>query len=162
MSSSELCEITLYYNLEDFEPDESADEEAGFDASCSITVNWIEPDLFRVVAPCSLTPFGPFGMMLDTGTVVRVELLEGVSYRYVETMRTAPLWSGVLRNVTQEALAEPPVATLLQRFGEAGGVWEWTIGNLTLQVPLASDGEELPDHFKELLDRLRDSIRHQD
>lgn len=162
MSSSELCEIKLYYNLEDFEPDESADEESEFDASCDMTVNWIEPDLFRVAAPCSLTPFGPFGMMLDTGTVVRVDLLGGNSYRYLETMGATPLWSGRLQDVTQEALAEPSVAALLQRFCDAGGVWEWMIGNLTLQVPLASDGEELPDHFKELLDQLRDSIRHQD
>ena len=59
---------TLFFKLSDFD-DEEMTEREGDDLECSCDTPDVEPlggNLFRVLTPISLTPFGPFGPGIDS------------------------------------------------------------------------------------------------
>jgi hypothetical protein len=115
------------------------------DCMCCADVIQLGPALFRVPGPLSLTPFGPYGPMLDLGTTIEAKIQEDGSYRYIGTRESLKVWTRILCPVQEGCLQSDPVVTILRRLTEEEECsWEWCAGNLTIQG--AVSGEEIvPD-----------------
>jgi hypothetical protein len=67
---------TLLFMLSDFDHEETEREEHDLECSCEFDDSDAEPlggNLFRVLAPMSVTPFGPLGPALTLGQIIEAE-----------------------------------------------------------------------------------------
>lgn len=152
MSHEEPEEITIRYRLSDFDEESSIDDD--FEGTCSPLVIKLDQNYFRLMEPLSVTPFGPWGPMLDFGEVIEANPLDDGTYRYVRRVQRARMWTRRLEPVSQQAIQQDGVRHILNQVGEAGGMWEWMAHCLTIQGLLAEGEVDTPTSIKELIDNL--------
>jgi hypothetical protein len=131
-------EIRLCGKWTDLAPDESPEEVADLDAfgewGVAAVVVRMTDRTFRLAEPLSVTPFGPYGPMLNLGDVIEVESQPDGTFRYVRTLESGDPWSRTIPGVSIEVIERPVIHDLLEEFIAAGGMWELAVGNLTLQI----------------------------
>jgi hypothetical protein len=79
---------TLLFMLSDFDHEETEREGHDLECSCEFDDSAAEPlggNLFRVLAPMSVTPFGPLGPALNLGQIIEAEPVSTGVWRYVRT-----------------------------------------------------------------------------
>jgi hypothetical protein len=154
---------TLFFMLSDFADSafserESTEEEMTDDLECSCEFDdsEFEPlggNLFRVLAPISVTPFGPLGPGLTLGQIIEAAPVSTGVWRYVRThfkpaVRSWRVFCGQL-----DVLDRPDISQDLQLLRELNCQWEWSAGNITIQtVPM--EGEPLLSEVERIVDRL--------
>jgi hypothetical protein len=142
------------------EPDDDIDCEPDDDIDCECPVD-VEPlgnQQFRVITPTSLTPFGPFGPMLNRGDVIELTSREDGNFRYVRTVKKSRVWSkrlGKSKRVRVESIKSGEARRILDELVKSHTRfnWEWAVGNLTLQFELEPGETEPP---QEVIQKVRE------
>ena len=164
MSAGEPEEITLYSQLADWDDDSpeergDGDDDLDFDCESSMMVERLGPNRMRLLEPCSITPFGPYGPTLNLGDVIEATPLEGGGYRYVRTVQEAWIWSAVFQSVSERAMRAFDASPLATELAATGGMWEWSAGNLTAQLPREGNVAERPSSVTNLFVRIDRLLR---
>jgi hypothetical protein len=130
-----MTQVILVFDLNAFglDDDELAEESEPLQGHCEVTLEYIEGDLFRVPEPTSLTPFGPYGTILDLASVIEAAPESDGTRRYIRTVTAPPVWTRIVPNVALAALEDEAVSERLDRLQELGCGWEWCAANLTIQ-----------------------------
>ena len=126
---------TLFFKLSDFD-DEEMTEREGDDFECSCDAPDVEPlggNLFRVLAPISLTPFGPLGPGLILGQIIEAEPVSTDVWRYVRTHFKPVVRSWRVSCRKPDMLNKPDISQDLQLRRGLNCEWEWSVGNITIQ-----------------------------
>jgi hypothetical protein len=162
---------TLLFMLSDFadsafyesESTEEMTEEAGDDLECSCEFDDAEfeslgGNLFRVLAPISVTPFGPMGPGLSLGQIIEAEPVSAGVWRYVRThfkpaVRSWRVFCGQL-----DVLDRPDISQDLQLLRELNCQWEWSVGNITIQA-VSMEGEPVLSEVERIVDRLSQKLQ---
>jgi hypothetical protein len=103
----------------------------------------VEPlgeNLFRILAPISLTPFGPFGPGLILGQTIEAEPVSTGVWRYVRTHFEPAVRSWRVFCEQPDVLSKPDISQDLQLLRELHCEWEWSAGNITIKT---SDGKKV-------------------
>ena len=184
MSKSGIEEIELRLQFEDLEGDEYTGEEPAdvldYDLDFAAPVIRLSEDRFRITEPLSLL-LGPHGPRLNLGDIIEVRPLHDGSYRYLRTLESARIWTTIIHlpwlaqrlaeahrqghpsnagRILDHVLREGEVDHVLEQLVEAGGAWEYCVGNLTVQLPRELGETEPPARLRALLDRLQqESVR---
>jgi hypothetical protein len=154
---------TLFFKLWDID-DEEMTEREGDDLECSCDAPDVEPlggNLFRVLAPISLTPFGPFGPGLILGQIIEAEPVSTDVWRYVRTHFKPAVRSWRVSGVKPDVLNKPDISQDLQLLRGLNCEWEWSVDNITIQrvsmegEPLLSEGERIVDRLSQKLQQAR-------
>ena len=115
----------------------------------------VEPlggNLFRVLAPISLTPFGPFGPRLTLGQIIEAEPVSTGVWRYVRTNFKPAVRSWCV-TCEWDVFNKPDIFQDLQLLCELNCNWEWIVGNLTVQT-VSMEREPLLSEVEQIIDRL--------
>ncbi len=139
---------TLFFMLSDFY-DEEVTEREGDDLECHCDDPDVEPlggNLFRVLAPISVTPFGPLGPGLILGQIIEAEPVSSGVWRYVRTHFKPAVRSWRLFCKQPDVLNKPNCE------------WEWSVGNITIQT-VSIEGEPLLSEVERIVDRLSQKLQ---
>jgi hypothetical protein len=135
-NAQELKTLKLSFRLSDFEPDEADAVGEPDDSVCDVEVDAYElhPGIYRIAGPQSLTAFGPYGPLLNLGSVIQVELQGDRTCRYVRTLESPSIWTIlVVAPVRLEVIGREDVKRHLDALLDLGCGWEWCVGNVTIQ-----------------------------
>src|SRR6516165_491625 len=135
---------TLFFKLSDFDDEEMTEGEGDDLEEWSCHGPDVEPlggNRFRVLAPISLTPFGPLGPGLTLGQIIEAEPVSTGVWRYVRT-HFKPAVRSWRVSCEQDALNRPDISQDLQLLRELNCEWEWSVGNITIQT-VSMEGEPL-------------------
>lgn len=151
---------TLLFKLSDFDDEEMTKTE-GDDLECSCDTPDVEPlgaNLFRVLTPISLTPFGPLGPGLILGQIIEAELVSADAWRYVRTHFKPGVRSWRVSCVKPDVLNKPDISQDLQLLRGLNCEWEWSVGNITIQR-VSTEGEPLLSEVERIVDRLSQKLQ---
>ena len=150
--------LDLHFSLNDFDSGDEPDlYDDDFDCSCNVVVTQIAEGRFRVEEPTCVTPFGFIGPRLNFGDVIDATVNDDGSFALSEVVERADPWSEVF-SAYQAQLDEKPVREVLDALVQAGGMWEFAVGSLTLQA-LRSDSDMAPlAWFVEARERLAELL----
>jgi hypothetical protein len=151
---------TLFFMLSDFY-DEEVTEREGDDLECHCDDPDVEPlggNLFRVLAPISVTPFGPLGPGLILGQIIEAEPVSSGVWRYVRTHFKPAVRSWRLFCKQPDVLNKPDIFQDLQLLRELNCEWEWSVGNITIQT-VSIEGEPLLSEVERIVDRLSQKLQ---
>jgi hypothetical protein len=152
---------TLLFKLSDFADEEMTEGEGDdWDPECSCGGPDVEPlggNLFRVLGPISLTPFGPLGPELTLGQIIEAEPVSTGVWRYVRThfKPAVRAWHLVCE---QQVLNKRDISQDLQLLRELNCEWEWCVGNITIQT-VSMEGEPLLSEVERIVDRLSQKLQ---
>jgi hypothetical protein len=156
---------TLLFKLSDFAdeemPEGEADDQDDPECSCGVEQD-VEPlggNLFRVLGPISLTPFGPLGPGLTLGQIIEAEPVFTDEWRYVRTHFKPAVWAWRVCCKQPDVLDKPDISQDLQLLRELNCQWEWSVGNITIQT-VSMEGEPLPSEVERIVDRLSQKLQH--
>jgi hypothetical protein len=158
---------TLLFKLSDFADEEMTEGEGNdwddSESSCGVDPD-VEPlggNLFRVLGPISLTPFGPLGPGLTLGQIIEAEPVSTGVWRYVRTHFKPAVREWRVFGMQLEMLDKPDISQDLQLLRELNCQWEWSVGNITIQTvsmeggPLLSEVERIVDRLSQKLQQAR-------
>jgi hypothetical protein len=157
---------TLLFKLSDFADEEMIEGEGDDrdDSECSCGAPDVEPlggNLFRVLGPISLTPFGPLGPGLTLGQIIDAEPVSTGVWRYVRTHSKPAVRTWRVFCKQLEMLDKPHISQDLQLLRQLNCEWEWSVGNITIQTvsmerePLLSEVERIVDRLFQKLQQAR-------
>jgi hypothetical protein len=160
---------TLLFKLSDF-ADEEITEGEGDDRECSCGAPDVEPlprltqercnrgNLFRVLEPVSLTPFGPLGPGLTLGQIIEAEPVSTGVWRYVRTHFRLAVRSWRVSCEQPDVLNRPDISPDLQLLRELNCGWEWSVGNITIQR-VSMEGDPLLSEVERIVHRLSQKLQ---
>jgi hypothetical protein len=151
---------TLLLKLSDFYDEEITEEEED-DLECGCNDPDVEPlggNLFRALAPISLTLFGPLGPGLSLGQIIEAEPVSTGVWRYVRTHFTPAVRSWRIICKQSDVLNNPDISQDLQLLRELKCEWEWSVGNITIQT-LSMEGEPLLSEVERIVERLSQKLQ---
>jgi hypothetical protein len=159
----DILEIELRFRCPDDDDAEDDFLEYGPDPDdymfrCYPTVQPAGESRFRLVEPQSITFAGPLGPMLNFGDIIDVVKLSKGCYGFLRIAEAARVWTRVFGGLPIETLSKRDVASTLDAFTDAGGGWEYCVGNITLQWMLEENEAEPPPVTLALLRRLEGAI----
>lgn len=142
-------------------PEGEEDADAEYDIVCEATasVERVGENRFRLLEPCSITPFGSVGPMFDLGTILELWPTADGAWRYVRSVETPPVWSFGFEGVASDPSHEPRLHAALEALIGIGGMWEWSVGVLVVQVPRKAEEGECPAEIRAPVERLARVLR---
>jgi hypothetical protein len=151
---------TLFFKLSDLYDEEMTEtEEDDSEWSCdNPDVQPLGGNLFRVLGPISLTPFGPLGPGLTLGQIIEAEPVSIGVWRYVRTHFKPAVRAWRVFGVQLEMLNKPDISQDLQLLRELNCEWEWSVGNITIQTA-SMEGEPLLSEVERIVDRLSQKLQ---
>jgi hypothetical protein len=154
---------TLLFKLSDFADEKTTEGEGDDwdDSECScgaLDVESLGGNLFRVLGPISLTPFGPFGPGLTLGQIIEAEPVSTGVWRYVRTHFKQAVRSWRVFCKQPNALKNPDISEDLQLLRGLNCEWEWSVGNITIQMA-SIEGEPLLSEVERIVDRLSQKLQ---
>jgi hypothetical protein len=151
---------TLLFKLSDLYDEEMTEtEEDDLEGSCeNPDVEPLGGNLFRALAPISLTPFGPLGLGLTLGQIIEAEPVSTGVWRYVRTRSKPAVRSWRVFCEQPDVLNKPDISQDLQLLRELNCEWEWSVGNITIQTA-SMEGEPLLSEVERIVDRLSQKLQ---
>jgi hypothetical protein len=154
---------TLLFKLSDFADEEITEGEGDGrdDSECSCGAPDVEPlggNLFRVLGPISLTPFGPLGPGLTLGQIIEAEPVSTGVWRYMRTHFKPAVRSWRVFCEQPDVLNKPDISQDLQLLRELNCEWEWSVGNITIQTA-SMEGEPPISEVERIVDRLSQKLQ---